>query len=608
MKPSTNRAAVSRSRHIDWAPIVVLALSLVATGLAGYSVWIMSRARDEVRFQTAARSAAELISERLTIYGSALLGGAGLFAASEEPIGVEFRRYAARLDLQKTYPGIQGFGFARRTLPEEKEARTQAMRREGEPGFEIRPPGERSEYFPIVWLEPMDRRNRQAIGYDMFSEAVRQEAMARARDEGRPIASGKVTLVQEIDEHKQSGFLLYVPVYKGGTVPAGLPERRERLQGFVYSPFRADDLFAGIFGEAEQTDVHFEFYDGTKVEPGSLLHRSPLPVEEPPSFSGTLPLVFGGHNWTLKFRTTPHFEEASYRSLVPWVVGVGALVSLILAGITAALARAHRDLERAQEALKDHAARLEETVAARTAELRETVSELEHMSYSIVHDMRAPLRAIQSFGGMLDEEAGQGLNEECRGYVHRMQAAARRMDALIRDVLNYGRMVREDLPLSPVDVPALVRSIVETYPAFGPESADIRIDANIPRVLGNEAALTQCFSNLLDNAVKFVRPRQQPRVQVSGLMQPDGWVRVCVADDGIGIPGPLQQKIFGMFQRLDHSYEGTGMGLAIVRKAVERMGGRVEVESGPGQGARFFLVLKPAVAPRGGDGEGKEKA
>jgi signal transduction histidine kinase len=302
---------------------------------------------------------------------------------------------------------------------------------------------------------------------------------------------------------------------------------------------------------------------------------------------------------------------ASSQGLVPWVFGIGLLISLTLCGITVALARTHRDLHLAQVQLKEHAQNLEKAVAARTARLRETVAELERMSYSIVHDLRAPLRAIQSFAGILEEEAGTTLTADCRGYLARMKTAASRMDALIRDVLNYGKLVKEELPLTPIDLNRLLSGILETYPAFQKDSADITLAPDLPVVLANEAALTQCFSNLLDNAVKFVKPGQKPRVHVSAEppplhhsitpslhhsplpAQPQGrFVRICVADQGIGIPPELHSKVFGMFERLDTSHEGTGMGLTIVRKATERMGGKVSLFSEPGHGTRVCIDLR----------------
>lgn len=248
---------------------------------------------------------------------------------------------------------------------------------------------------------------------------------------------------------------------------------------------------------------------------------------------------------------------------------------------------------RARELLKSRGEELERTVAERTASLRESVAELEKFSYSISHDLRAPLRAMQSFAQLLSEEFSGKLGEEGRDYVRRIVAGASRMDRLIHDVLVYSRVARTELPLGPVALQPLVDGIVESYPQFQPSVADVRVARDLPAVLGNEAALTQCISNLIGNAVKFVAPGVRPRVDVSAV-KADGRVRLKVRDNGIGIPDDMHDKIFGIFERLSREYEGTGIGLAVVRKAAERMGGRVTVESQEGRGSEFCLELPAA--------------
>ncbi len=242
------------------------------------------------------------------------------------------------------------------------------------------------------------------------------------------------------------------------------------------------------------------------------------------------------------------------------------------------------------KALFAHQRQLEE----RSAKLRETVAELEHMSYSIMHDMRAPLRAILGFSSMVIENDGPRLSSGSRDCLERMTAAANRMDHLICDVLNYSLVVRGELPLRAINVYELLQGIVRTYPAFQAPNVEIRISPDLPPVQANEAALTQCFSNLLDNAVKFVDPGRTPRVAVHGE-RVDGWVRISVEDNGIGIPEALRSKLFGIFERGASVGAGTGMGLAIVRKAAERMGGRVGVSSNPHYGSRFWIELRPGA-------------
>jgi PAS domain S-box-containing protein len=234
---------------------------------------------------------------------------------------------------------------------------------------------------------------------------------------------------------------------------------------------------------------------------------------------------------------------------------------------------------------------LERLVAERTSKLQELVGDLEHFSYSITHDMRAPLRAMKGYGEVLVESCPECPNPQRKTFLKRIMAAADRMDCLIVDALNYSRAVRQELPLSPVDPGHLLRGMLDSYPEFQPDRADIQILGELPPVLANEAALTQCFSNLLGNAVKFVRPGERAQVRITSELVSDA-VRIWIEDNGIGIPEPMIPKVFDMFSRGQTTHEGTGIGLALVRKVVHRMGGKVGVESAVGKGSRFWVELK----------------
>jgi signal transduction histidine kinase len=167
---------------------------------------------------------------------------------------------------------------------------------------------------------------------------------------------------------------------------------------------------------------------------------------------------------------------------------------------------------------------------------------------------------------------------------------ANRLDSLIHDALNYTKTVLQELSLEPVNLARLLHGLIDTYPNFHSENAEIQLGPDLPTVLGNEALLTQCFANLLGNAVKFVPHGQKPRIRVWAEKTQKHAV-LSIRDNGIGISKEHQARLFGMFQKLDHSYEGTGIGLAIVRKAVERMRGEVGVESEAGAGSRFWVKL-----------------
>jgi signal transduction histidine kinase len=249
---------------------------------------------------------------------------------------------------------------------------------------------------------------------------------------------------------------------------------------------------------------------------------------------------------------------------------------------------------------KEFQKELERLVAERTASLQELVGELEHFSHTITHDMRAPLRAMRAFSEMLKDASRQRLGEEERSFVGRIITGAERMDALITDALNYSKAVRSELPLGPVDVERLVRGMLDTYPEF--QAAQITIAGKLPLVMGNEAGLTQCFSNLIGNAVKFGRPGTRAKVRIGGEVLADGhhsgWVRLSVEDDGIGISKEMLPRVFHMFARGSSPLAGTGIGLALARKVVERMGGRIGVASELGRGSRFWVELKAGDVKR----------
>ncbi len=245
-------------------------------------------------------------------------------------------------------------------------------------------------------------------------------------------------------------------------------------------------------------------------------------------------------------------------------------------------------------AMEQHAQTLEFHVLERTSKLQETITELEAFSYSISHDLRAPLRAMQSFAAILGEDCGKELGVEGKEYIRRIVTAGQRMDQLIQDVLVYSRVARVEMPLERIELASFIAGILESYPQFDPAHARIEVIVPLAPVRANAAALTQCVSNLITNAIKFVAPGLKPHIRIWTEVGPDSRVRLFFRDNGIGIEKKAQEKIFGIFNQIDPNLGGTGIGLAVVRKAAERLGGRISVESEVGKGSTFQLELNSA--------------
>jgi CHASE1-domain containing sensor protein/signal transduction histidine kinase/CheY-like chemotaxis protein len=376
---------------IAWTPWFVLVVALTLTVLATIFISSTTRQNEELRFNRWVRQSTFDVSERLDTYIALLRGGAAYVSVTDELTRQDWRRYVGRLRLRDLYPGVQGIGFSALLDPAEVPAIEAAMREQGALEFRIWPDHPRDAYHAIVFLEPEDRRNLRAIGYDMFSDPVRRRAMERARDTGLPAATGRVTLVQEIDADQQAGMLIYVPVYRDGDIPMTIDDRREAIRGFVYSPFRVTDLITQVFGESTMAFLGVEIYD-TEVAEDNLLFRSVEPDHEP-RLRQTAEVTIAGQPWTLVFTSRPAFERyVRGGPVVPGILVTGVLLSLLLFGVTLAQAASQARLRRVNDDLR----RSEQARRESDDRLRLALGAANLIAYS--HDLKSD--AIRHIGDM----------------------------------------------------------------------------------------------------------------------------------------------------------------------------------------------------------------
>ncbi|TRZ58259.1 MAG: response regulator [Rhodocyclaceae bacterium] len=322
---------IDRRNRPAW---MVFLFCLSVTLVAWHSLYTQANNSARQEFELHVRDVTDSIEERLRQHEQILLGGAGLFDASESVNRLEWRIYIERLRLKENYPGIQGVGFVQIIQPADLPAHIAALRAEGFPDYTVRPVGARSIYTSTIYLEPFAGRNLEAFGYDMMSEPTRAKAMRTAAESGMTAISGKVKLLQETHGREQAGFLMYLPVYRKHQ-PLTTPEERwKALAGFVYSPYRVDDLMTNILsrhilkldfvifdGEGESDEARM-FVSAEKMADGK---RTSSPV-----LSGVRTIRAYGHAWTVRLNSHPEFEAGFQSPLNAVIPVLGGGISVLL--------------------------------------------------------------------------------------------------------------------------------------------------------------------------------------------------------------------------------------------------------------------------------------
>ncbi len=583
-------------------PFLVLAVSIFLTLGITYNFYRSSLNKDTTRFNNEVNRVQSEIENKINLYTALLKGGRGFVESAAELDRESFANYIQSLDLERNYKSVQAIGYNKIVLPEERGALIKKMRAEGIEDFQMFPGGERDSYQAIIYIEPFNEQNKKDIGYDMFTEPNRREALVRAGDSGIPAASAKVNLLQANDRSSQAGFLIYLPIYKKGGILETVEERRKNLIGYIYSPFRSADFLNEIQKSTDTSDIAVRIYDG-ELKPENLLSQTIFEnnpkavnqIEKDQSTEHTIDIA--GRKWTIKYDSLPAFSEQSSINWTPLIFLSGIIFSFLLFGMTYWETSARLKLETTAARLTESEAQkqklLENEQKARLLAEQANSTKDEFIAV-ISHELRTPLNAIAGWTKILKTD---NLSANTKNLaLEKINKNLRSQTKLVEELLEYSQILSGivNFEEKPVNFSDLFENILQDIEASAREKniefiTDNRLNGDL--ILGDEAKIRIVIYNLLTNALKFTQSGGKIETLLS---EADGTVQMTVKDNGKGMSSEFLPQIFERFSQADTSstrnHGGLGLGLTISKHIVKLHNGAIEANSeGIGTGSVFTI-------------------
>jgi CHASE1-domain containing sensor protein/two-component sensor histidine kinase len=532
--------------------MLAMALALMSTMVAAMMVQREVTRVEQRQFQMEATSVKDAIAGSMRSYALVLSASAALFQTVGDVSDSQWGDFVESLQLGNAYPGYQGLGFAKVVHRDEVDELERRHRAAGDPNFHVRPKDGRDLYIPIVKLEPRDWRNQRALGFDMFSEAVRRAAMERARDTGLASLSGKVVLVQETGEDVQPGVLMYLPVYADGPLLSSVQARRERLRGFAYMAMRMDDLIRAVLQRRTPAalaafDITLHDGAGALQEETRIFHSVPSAASGAHDLKFEMPLEVAGRTWTVSVAGNEPLAGVSDKSR-PWIVlGAGLIISGLIGAIVGFQAVARANLAQSRQALA------EEIVERKKAQEAADMANSE-----LIHRVKNTLAVVSAIASQTSRYSAN-MQEFNVAFRERLSALGR-----VQDLVRPGATAEPDLM-------TLIQQLLEPYMENGKERLVIKGPAlSVPK---NDVVLfSLAFNELATNAIKYgAWSNATGRVLVDWHAPESGSekraLEITWQEDG----GP---EVMPSVKE--------GFGTAVLKFAIERaMGGKMILNAGP---------------------------
>lgn len=585
-------------------PYYVLFFSILLTLGATVLFYQSAKSKDNTRFTNGVNRLRFSLESRIGLYVALLKAGRGFIESSNDLNRQKFKNFVDSLELEKNYYGAQGIGYSKTIQIGERENFLASIRAEGFADYKIFPENQKEFYQPIVYIEPFDERNKKALGFDMSSEEIRSAAMQRARDTGIASTTAKVVLLQETDQDRQFGFLIYLPIYKNGAPVTTVEERQTNLKGFIYSPFRAKNFLKDVQDNAGTNDIVIRIYDGVPDSENLLAQSETLNGQNSAgqisgSYSTQNEIEVGGRKWLIQYDSLPTFAAQSSVNWTPLIFLCGLIFSLLLFGMTYWEAATRAKLQETANVLTESEQQiqglLEKEQAARR--IAETANATKDEFISVVsHELRTPLNAIAGWARILKSE---DLSENTKDLaLQKIEKNLRLQTNLVEDLLNYSQLVssKENLEKKEIDCSEIFESVYQEF-----ESVAVKKGINITKenqlngqkILGDADKLKIVIINLFSNALKFTPSAGNIKTRIGNT---GNCIEITIEDSGSGISPEFLPHIFERFSQHDTSttrkFGGLGLGLAVSKHIVKLHNGTIEANSeGEGKGSTFSVKL-----------------
>ncbi|WP_417430995.1 CHASE domain-containing protein [Kiloniella sp.] len=566
------RSQLVRKGALHWVHWLVVLLSIILTVGAWYIAREQVSQKNQEKFQRQVEQAIGLVEERMHLYENALWGGVAFLDANGEKTNyAQWQIYANSLDLDKVYPSINGIGVIYNIKPSQMEEYL-ASERKTRPNYTLHPKHQEKEYWPITYIEPSES-NDKAIGLDMAFESNRYTAIKKARDTGGAQITSPIVLVQ--DAKKTPGFLFYTPFYEGGKKPSTVDARRADIVGVTYAPFIMSKLMLGTLA-SENRQVRIAISDNETLlyaddeQAADVLN----PRDDNPLFVKNVEIEMYGRTWLFNIESGLSFRDDPSNDQPSWILIGGLIIDSMLLGLFVFLTRVNRSAlayaDKMTEALRDESQRL-----------IKTNHDLEQFAYIASHDLKAPLNSINQVISWIEEDCGDLLPEKSKEHIDMVKGRCLRMMTLLKDLLDYSKIARFAYSSEPVSLRKMSNDVLVLHgkdQEFSCTAPDVMI--NIPRI-----PLDIVLRNLISNTIKH-HDKENGIITISYDKGEQGHF-IRVEDDGPGIPDKMHGKALEMFQTLQprDKIEGSGMGLAMVKKIVEHHKGTFQLQKGRERGA-----------------------